>query len=152
VRRYLRIRGALCERVGAPAGASDDAVREALLALPHEELLAALDPREVEDLEYGYRERVNDLHLPHVRELPRVLPGIFAAAARARGGGRLRRRRAALRARVHDGGFLSRLNARGDGYGGASRIAFVSRSRSTAATRAAGLRASRSAAASSPTR
>jgi 2,4-dienoyl-CoA reductase-like NADH-dependent reductase (Old Yellow Enzyme family) len=89
-----------------------------LLALPHEELLRVLEPREVEDLEFGYRERVNDLHLPHVRELPRVLPGIFAsAAARAREAGfdgvELHFAHAYTMA-----GFLSRLNVRDDGYGG----------------------------------
>jgi hypothetical protein len=52
---------------------------------------------------FGARERVTDLHLPHVAELPRVLPGLFADAAAARAGRRLRRRRAALRARLHDG-------------------------------------------------
>ena len=37
------------------------------------------------------------------RELPRVLPGAVRRRRRARDDGRLRRRRAALRARVHDG-------------------------------------------------
>ena len=64
---------------------------------------AVLTARELEALDYGYRERVSDLHLPHIRDLPRVLPGLFAdgRAPRARGG--LRRRRAPLRARLHDG-------------------------------------------------
>jgi 2,4-dienoyl-CoA reductase-like NADH-dependent reductase (Old Yellow Enzyme family) len=77
-----------------------------------------LSARDRESLEFGYRERVWDLHLPHVRELPRVLPGLFAEAAR----------------RAQDAGFdgvelhyahaytmasfLSRLNVRSDGYGG----------------------------------
>jgi 2,4-dienoyl-CoA reductase-like NADH-dependent reductase (Old Yellow Enzyme family) len=118
VRRHLRIRDAHRERLGLATSASESAVREALLALPHERLLAALDPREVEDLEYGYRERVNDLHLPHVRELPRVLPGIFAAAAaRAEAAGfdgvELHFAHAYTMA-----GFLSRSNVRDDGYGG----------------------------------
>ncbi len=41
-----------------------------------------LDERELESLRFGYRERVTDTHLPHVRDLPQVLPGIFAEAAR----------------------------------------------------------------------
>ena len=39
-------------------------------------------------LDFGARERVTDVHLPHVRDLPQVLPGLFAdAAARAREAG-----------------------------------------------------------------
>ena len=53
--------------------------------------------------DYGYRERVWDLHLPHIRELPRVLPGLFADAAAPGAGGGLRRGGAALRPRLHDG-------------------------------------------------
>src|ERR1041385_6645347 len=40
-----------------------------------------LDEREMESLRFGYRERVTDTHLPHIKELPQVLPGIFAEAA-----------------------------------------------------------------------
>src|SRR4030095_11266915 len=47
-----------------------------------------LNERELESLRYGYRERVTDVDLPHIRDLPRVLPGIFAeAAGRAREAG-----------------------------------------------------------------
>jgi 2,4-dienoyl-CoA reductase-like NADH-dependent reductase (Old Yellow Enzyme family) len=124
VRRFLAVADAHRERLAAIEGFRDAArgseaeVREALLRLPHETLLAILGPREVEDLEYGYRERVNDLHLPHVRELPRVLPELFAAAAaRAEAAGfdgvELHFAHAYTMA-----GFLSRLNVRDDGYGG----------------------------------
>lgn len=93
-------------------------VRTALLALPAADLASVLAPRELEDLERGYRERVTDLHLPHVRELPRVLPGLFAdAAGRARDAGfdgvELHYAHAYTLA-----SFLSRLNTRTDGYGG----------------------------------
>lgn len=95
-------------------------VRAALLGLAHAELLALLTPREAEDLEYGHRERVTDVHQPEIAELPRVLPALFA--------------RAAERARVagFDGvelhfahaytlaSFLSRTNTRTDGYGGSA--------------------------------
>ena len=44
--------------------------------------------RELEALQFGDRERVTDTHLPHIAELPRVLPGLFAdAAARAQEAG-----------------------------------------------------------------
>jgi 2,4-dienoyl-CoA reductase-like NADH-dependent reductase (Old Yellow Enzyme family) len=103
---------------GIRLGDGDDAaVRAALAALPHADLLALLAPREREDLELGYRERVDDLHLPHVAELPRTLPGLFAdAAERAREAGfdgvELHFAHAYTMA-----SFLSRTNRRDDGYG-----------------------------------
>jgi 2,4-dienoyl-CoA reductase-like NADH-dependent reductase (Old Yellow Enzyme family) len=77
-----------------------------------------LDARELEALRFGQRERVTDLELPHVRELPRTLPPIFAAAAvRAREAGfdgvELHYAHAYTMA-----SFLSALNTRDDGYGG----------------------------------
>lgn len=77
-----------------------------------------LPAREFESLQYGYRERVGDLHLPAIRDLPRVLPGLFAdAAARAREAGfdgvELHFAHAYTMA-----SFLSRTNDRDDGYGG----------------------------------
>jgi 2,4-dienoyl-CoA reductase-like NADH-dependent reductase (Old Yellow Enzyme family) len=77
-----------------------------------------LDARELESLRFGYREHVTDMQLPHVRELPQVLPAIFAEAARrAREAGfdgvELHYAHAYTMA-----GFLSALNNRTDGYGG----------------------------------
>jgi 2,4-dienoyl-CoA reductase-like NADH-dependent reductase (Old Yellow Enzyme family) len=73
----------------------------------------------LEALRFGYRERVTDTQLAHIKELPRELPGIFAAAAaRAREAGfdgvELHYAHAYTMA-----GFLSALNDRSDGYGGA---------------------------------
>ena len=78
---------------------------------------ATLSPRELRDLQFGQREEVNDLHLPHIKALPQQLPDLFARAAQ----------------RAQDAGFdgvelhcahaytlasfLSTTNKRNDGYG-----------------------------------
>lgn len=116
--RFLSIEDRHREAVGLDRGAADAAVRAALAALPHEELLAALSTREVEDLEFGARERVWDTHLEHIAELPRTLPGLFAdAAERAVAAGfdgvELHFAHAYTMA-----SFLSARNVREDGYGG----------------------------------
>jgi 2,4-dienoyl-CoA reductase-like NADH-dependent reductase (Old Yellow Enzyme family) len=93
-------------------------VRAFLQGAPDEVLDRVLSERELESLRFGYRERVTDTHLTHIRELPQVLPDIFAnAAARAREAGfdgvELHYAHAYTMA-----GFLSALNDRDDGYGG----------------------------------
>jgi dimethylglycine catabolism A len=98
--------------------APEKEVRAALLALDDERIGHILSHRELEDYLHGYRERVWDMHLPHIRELPRVLPGLFAQAADyafAAGfdGVELHYAHAYTMA-----SFLSALNTRGDGYGG----------------------------------
>ena len=98
--------------------ATDDAVRHALAALDEGALDATLTARERDDVRMGYRERVTDLHLPHVRALPTVLPGLFAdAAERAERAGfdgvELHYAHAYTMA-----SFLSATNDRDDGYGG----------------------------------
>jgi 2,4-dienoyl-CoA reductase-like NADH-dependent reductase (Old Yellow Enzyme family) len=124
--RFLAItdrhRQALFGSGGQPAAGaaevSDDAVRARLAALSDDELRRVLSERELDDLERGYRERVTDVELPHVRDLPRVLPPLFAdAAARAIEAGfdgvELHFAHAYTMA-----SFLSALNTRADGYGG----------------------------------
>ena len=96
----------------------DEEVRSFLTSAPDELLESVLGGRELESLRFGYRERVTDTHLAHVRELPEVLPGIFAAAAvRAREAGfdgvELHYAHAYTMA-----SFLSARNRRADGYGG----------------------------------
>ncbi len=93
-------------------------VRAFLRDAPEEILDAVLDEREREALRFGYRERVTDEYLAHVRELPAVLPGLFAdAARRAREAGfdgvELHYAHAYTMA-----SFLSARNTRRDGYGG----------------------------------
>jgi 2,4-dienoyl-CoA reductase-like NADH-dependent reductase (Old Yellow Enzyme family) len=98
----------------------DDAeMRGLLTGWPDEMLDKVLDERELESLRYGYRERVTDMDLPHIKSLPQVLPGIFAAAAsRAKAAGfdgvELHYAHAYTMA-----SFLSAKNDRPDGYGGA---------------------------------
>jgi len=97
---------------------SDDEIRAKLPELTDEALRSALSQREYESLSLGYRERVTDTHLPHIAELPDVLPGLFSAAAmRAREAGfdgvELHYAHAYTMA-----SFLSARNTRDDGYGG----------------------------------
>jgi 2,4-dienoyl-CoA reductase-like NADH-dependent reductase (Old Yellow Enzyme family) len=123
-RRFLRVRAEHRERLARSTcedrwiEAEEKDLRERLLAASDDELDRILDPRELEDLRFGARERVNDTDLPHIRELPRVLPAIFAdAAARARKAGfdgvELHYAHAYTMA-----SFLSPRNDRDDGYGG----------------------------------
>src|SRR6266852_1583245 len=99
--------------------ANEADIRAYLNDAPDELLDRVLDERELESLRYGYLERVTDMDLAHIRQLPGVLPGIFAAAAvRAREAGfdgvELHFAHAYTMA-----GFLCALNVRSDGYGGA---------------------------------
>ena len=123
-RRFLEIRPEHREKLSKVLedakwkDASESELRDRLLRCTDDELDKTLSPRELDDLRYGARERVNDMHLEHIRELPRVLPGIFAeAAARAREAGfdgvELHYAHAYTMA-----SFLSKQNHREDGYGG----------------------------------
>jgi len=98
--------------------APEQAIRAFLTTAADETLDQVLESRELESLRFGYRERVTDTDLKHIRELPQVLPDVFAAAAsRAREAGfdgvELHYAHAYTMA-----GFLSALNDRSDGYGG----------------------------------
>ena len=97
---------------------SDDEIRSRLQELTDDSLQAVLSDREYEALAHGYRERVTDTELEHIRELPKVLPGLFSAAAvRAKQAGfdgvELHFAHAYTMA-----SFLSNKNTRTDGYGG----------------------------------
>jgi dimethylglycine catabolism A len=121
--RFLQItnqhREALTRTLDADWQHSSDADIRNFLNNASENVVAqVLNERELESLNFGYRERVTDVDLPHIEELPRVLPPIFAEAARrAREAGfdgvELHYAHAYTMA-----GFLSALNTRRDGYGG----------------------------------
>jgi len=93
-------------------------VRARLGEMSESELKRVLAPDEWEALQFGYRERVTDTQHEHVRNLPQVLPGLFAdAAVRAEQAGfdgvELHYAHAYTMA-----SFLSRTNTRTDTYGG----------------------------------
>ena len=116
--RYFREFLVLTDRHRALLPGTDGAIRETLARLPETEWPRFLDERELESLRFGERERVTDMELPRIRELPRVLPELFArAAARAEQAGfdgvELHFAHAYTMA-----SFLSALNDRDDGYGG----------------------------------
>jgi 2,4-dienoyl-CoA reductase-like NADH-dependent reductase (Old Yellow Enzyme family) len=119
-RRYFAAFLALTDRHRAALGhCPEPELRARLAALPRAELERVLDPRELEALDFGARERVTDMERAHIRNLPQVLPGLFAdAAARAREAGfdgvELHYAHAYTMA-----SFLSATNTRADGYGGA---------------------------------
>jgi len=115
--RFLEITPRLREAVALP-DAPETEVRERLIAMDDDALKEILDERDWESLAAGYRERVTDMHLEHVRELPAVLPDLFAAASvRAEEAGmdgvELHYAHAYTMA-----SFLSATNTREDGYGG----------------------------------
>ena len=122
--RFLRLtqfhRDALSEVTGDSRwrDANETDVRSFLSTASDEIVEQVLNERELESLNFGYRERVTDTELPQIQELPEVLPQIFAQAAmRARQAGfdgvELHYAHAYTMA-----SFLSALNIRGDGYGG----------------------------------
>lgn len=106
-------------RAALGAGSWPEArIRARLAELDAAALEEVLDARELDSLRQGYRERVTDMELDHVRALPETLPGLFAAAARRAeeagfDGVELHYAHAYTMSQ-----FLSRLNDRPDGYGG----------------------------------
>jgi 2,4-dienoyl-CoA reductase-like NADH-dependent reductase (Old Yellow Enzyme family) len=122
--RFLQIsdghRDALADATGDKKwlSAAESDLRVFLKTATDDVVDKVLSERELEALRFGYRERVTDTHLPHIKDLPLELPMIFAdAAERARFAGfdgvELHYAHAYTMA-----GFLSAQNNREDGYGG----------------------------------
>jgi len=122
--RFLAVNTAHREALAATTGneswldADESQIRSFMVTAPEAVIESVLDERELESLRFGYRERVTDVELEHIRNLPEVLPGIFAqAAVRARKAGfdgvELHYAHAYTMA-----SFLSARNVREDGYGG----------------------------------
>jgi dimethylglycine catabolism A len=115
--RFLSITPRHRELLQMP-GDDEPSIRARLAALSAPELEQVLSPRELDSLRQGFRERVTDIDVPAVRDLPATLPEVFSAAAqRARAAGfdgvELHYAHAYTMA-----SFLSARNTRGDGYGG----------------------------------
>ncbi len=115
--RFLAITEAHRRAIGGES-LPEPALRGKLFALGEAGWERVLSAAEWEALSQGYRERVTDVDLPHIRDLPTTLPLLFAAAAkRAEQAGfdgvELHYAHAYTMA-----SFLSRTNTRGDGYGG----------------------------------
>jgi len=115
--RFLEVTDEHRQALGDPVMPEAE-VRTRLRALSEDELLRVLTRAEFEALQFGYRERVTDMHLPHVRDLPQRMPDLFAqAAVHAQNAGfdgvELHYAHAYTMA-----SFLSRTNTRDDGYGG----------------------------------
>ena len=115
--RFLAITDSHREKLSARDW-PEERIRAHLAGLPEKELDEILTGAELESLRMGYRERVTDMYLPHVKDLPQVLPGLFAQAAR-------RAREAGIDGvELHYAhaytmaSFLSATNTRTDGYGG----------------------------------
>jgi 2,4-dienoyl-CoA reductase-like NADH-dependent reductase (Old Yellow Enzyme family) len=116
--RFFREFLTITERHRTLMPGGDEVIRDTLTRLPETQWPNVLDERELESLQFGERERVTDTWAPHIRELPQVLPGLFASAARRAeeagfDGVELHYAHAYTMA-----SFLSALNDRSDGYGG----------------------------------
>ncbi len=81
IERYLQITDDHRRALAMP-DASAQLVRARLADLDEAALADVLTAEELEALRMGYREHVTDMHLEHIRELPHVLPDLFASAAR----------------------------------------------------------------------
>ncbi|MFT6287791.1 MAG: 2,4-dienoyl-CoA reductase-like NADH-dependent reductase (Old Yellow Enzyme family) [Halieaceae bacterium] len=118
LQRFLPITAQHREALGL-SDADEQQVRDALQAMSAEEQENVLTIKEWEDMQLGYRERVTDVQIPAIAELPQTLPVLFASAAsRAEQAGfdgvELHYAHAYTMA-----SFLSATNTREDGYGGA---------------------------------
>jgi 2,4-dienoyl-CoA reductase-like NADH-dependent reductase (Old Yellow Enzyme family) len=116
--RYFREFLSVTDRHRELIGGTDAQIRESLARMPDAELESVLSARELDALRYGERELVTDLDLPHIRDLPAVLPGVFARAARRAESAGFDGVELHFAHAYTLASFLSALNTRPDGYGG----------------------------------
>ena len=116
--RFLDITDRHRAALGEP-GLSDAEIRARLSVMSGDDLAGVLTAGEMEALQFGYRERVTDMRSSAHRESAAGAAGFVRRRGRSRGGGRLRRRRAALRACLYDGVVSLAHQHAPDGYGGA---------------------------------
>jgi 2,4-dienoyl-CoA reductase-like NADH-dependent reductase (Old Yellow Enzyme family) len=99
----------------------EQSCRDMLTGTPREGLEQLLSPSSLQSLDFGHRESINDMHLPHIADLPSRLPDLFAtASARASQAGfdgvELHYAHAYTMS-----SFLSKTNCRNDGFGGSPK-------------------------------
>ena len=117
LQRFLRIDSSLRQRLGS-VDTNEQSIRDLLCNMDDEQLEGVLSERDWESLTMGHRERVTDVGLAHIAELPQALPTLFSSAAqRAKkvgfDGVELHYAHAYTMS-----SFLSATNTREDGYGG----------------------------------
>lgn len=117
--KYLQITSSHKRLLGLADDASDNDVRDELLRTSAEQWPQILSKRELEDLKFGARERVTDEHLPHIRDLPQILPATFSMAAQRAQQARFDGVELHFAHAYTLAAFLSPSNTRQDGYGGA---------------------------------
>ena len=116
ITRFLPITESHISKLNAET-LNEQEVRQRLMSLSDDELQGVLSEREYLQLSHGYREYVTDTNKPHIKNLPSMLPDLFAnAAQRADKAGfdgiELHYAHAYTMA-----SFLSAKNNRTDGYG-----------------------------------
>jgi dimethylglycine catabolism A len=118
INRFLKVTSDIRTQLQMELSLEQD-IRIHLNSLRDDELKLILPKREFEAMQFGMRERVTDTELKHIEELPRVLPSLFAQAAVRCSNAKFDGIELHFAHAYTMASFLSRLNVRTDGYGGA---------------------------------
>ncbi len=117
LRRFLKITPELKDRLSESSD-DEDQLREHLCTLTDDALEGILGARDLESMQQGYRERVTDTDQEHIANLPAVLPGLFADAAKRAAGAGMDGVELHFAHAYTMASFLSATNTRTDGFGG----------------------------------